>query len=1207
MAKPQEASVVQHLGTLFGVGTTRACSDRDLLERFSRGNGETAEAAFATLVERHGPMVLRVCRGVVGDTPDAHDAFQATFLVLIRKARGLWVRESLAPWLHGVALRVARKARIAASRRQRHERLAAETIAMKLTDASDDGSSTVHEEVDRLPRKYRAPIVLCYLEGLSHDDAALALGWPVGTVRGRLARARDLLRTRLRRRGLAPSPLVPLALFSDTCVTAPPVPESLIRATMALVPKATASAIPSAVAELAEAFLNAMVMSRLKTTAVAVVVVVAGAGLLAAAQSARSVPAKKEKPPAARAEVVAAQPVEVPEYWEPGATVTGRVVDQNGNPVVGADVLLLGGERLTVHAEPEPDGDGVRLMPSLRPPGNSSAKTDENGAFTVHREGSSTDRIAIVWDRMMFWEVTRKQLPRADNLLVALPKPCPLTIHADIPGKPAKQDFWVVGRVGDRLDWESDCLYYRHISVPNPGKRTIAALPPGQYAIERFEHTSTDVLGQLMTPCERRLVTTATGKPVDVTYDRKAGRPVEGRVRGLENTKLRRALITISYWGPEEVFKPDDEKKHRLLTNFDVIPIGPDGRFTTPPLPPNRYEIRLSAMKASTAPEANQSYDFGGFASVVVPESGAIAPVEIVAKRRADSPSTGEPSAIDPKEARLEVRAHDETGVPINDFTILLYGAQGRIASVGSENGLVVMSSGALNRAGWTSGELIVSAPDFAPTSQELDAITSLRKIDVGLKRGKRIRLRVRDPEGNPLAKGLSGLVHVYAERHREEARRLLAIRDLENRARQFRAANLLDVRDLGGGEFEFRVRTDEPEALYVGFGHPDVLLSYENGPVNPATLPQGVWDITLPRPATVDIVLKPLNDQSGKAIFADAHWSLMPDLGPGRPTPVLASGSFGPPAWRATIPHLSGSLRLQVSTTPANGGVRRNGIDANPGIYSFGRQWDAKPGEHLSLSLEPQPLRMDRWRGNRSARVIIQGAGNRGLSGEEFHVFSHDAHYGRLPVASGKLADDGRIVLENLAPTGADEYDGVYSVEVGAVRAGTFRVKDEPGVQEFRLNLAPREREFASEGAARDLATGKLIRIADFRGRVVFLEFWATWCGPCQAPIERLAALAKRRSAEWLNDVALVAVSIDNDRGALRKEVRARGLESIQHLWSPENKSDSAADAQSVYSVSAVPTAFLIDRDGRIVWRGQPGTDFDIEKRIEESVKPAR
>lgn len=208
--------------TLFSVGTSAGLTDGQLLERFIAGRDEAGELAFEALVAHHGPMVMRVCRNVLDDPHDVHDAFQAVFLVLARRAHAIRDRQSVACWLYGVAVRVSARARVVAIKRQIRDRrtsAAAQTIATAAPTSRNasaaertDQAEVVHQELSRLPEKYRAPVVLCYLEGLTHDEAAAQLRWPVGTVRSRLARARDRLRSRLSRRGvttpIAVGPLV---------------------------------------------------------------------------------------------------------------------------------------------------------------------------------------------------------------------------------------------------------------------------------------------------------------------------------------------------------------------------------------------------------------------------------------------------------------------------------------------------------------------------------------------------------------------------------------------------------------------------------------------------------------------------------------------------------------------------------------------------------------------------------------------------------------------------------------------------------------------------------------------------------------------------------------------------------------------------------------------------------------------------------------
>lgn len=177
-------------------------ADGVLLAQFLAG-GDSAAGAFGVILERHGPMVIAVCRSVLGRSHDAEDAFQATFLILVRRGDTILDGDALASWLHGVARRVALRARKqAASRRTREGLGVPDSPGRTHNPAGDELLGPVSEEIDRLPPKYRTPLILCGLEGRTHAEAARRLGWPVGTLSGRLSRARALLRDRCVRRGL---------------------------------------------------------------------------------------------------------------------------------------------------------------------------------------------------------------------------------------------------------------------------------------------------------------------------------------------------------------------------------------------------------------------------------------------------------------------------------------------------------------------------------------------------------------------------------------------------------------------------------------------------------------------------------------------------------------------------------------------------------------------------------------------------------------------------------------------------------------------------------------------------------------------------------------------------------------------------------------------------------------------------------------------
>ncbi len=217
MPGKHRGAVVRDLEQVFDQGTATDLSEGQLLRRFV---AEGDESAFSSLVSRHGPMVLGVCRRVLGTRPDADDAFQATFLVLLRRATALRDVDSLGPWLHGVAWRVASRARAGNARRRLEEEKAAATRPEQAEAECPADRHELHaiidEEINRLPEKYRRPIVLCYLEGLTQEAAARQLRWKAGVLRGRLDRARLRLRGRLARRGLAPVATLALAEWLES-------------------------------------------------------------------------------------------------------------------------------------------------------------------------------------------------------------------------------------------------------------------------------------------------------------------------------------------------------------------------------------------------------------------------------------------------------------------------------------------------------------------------------------------------------------------------------------------------------------------------------------------------------------------------------------------------------------------------------------------------------------------------------------------------------------------------------------------------------------------------------------------------------------------------------------------------------------------------------------------------------------------------------
>jgi RNA polymerase sigma factor (sigma-70 family) len=329
MAPVRLATVLRHIHHLAGTPPERDLPDAQLLQRFLAGRDE---AAFRALVDRHGRTVLGVCRSVLRHEQDAEDAFQATFLILARNAASIRRGAALASWLYGVAYRVASNSRRQTQRRQQRERRA-RTMARAephLDTALRELQEVVTQEVQRLPEKYRGPFVLCCLEGKSKSEAAAQLGWKEGTVSGRLAEARQRLRQRLARQGVALSAALCVSALGvgNALAVPPPLAEMTVRG-------ALGDAAPARIATLVEGATRAMSLSKAKLATLLVL----AAGLLGAAAG-RNYLAGFAAPPPDPAPPAAAVLANAPPEAALQVTVRGRVLDPDGKPLAGAEVLL---------------------------------------------------------------------------------------------------------------------------------------------------------------------------------------------------------------------------------------------------------------------------------------------------------------------------------------------------------------------------------------------------------------------------------------------------------------------------------------------------------------------------------------------------------------------------------------------------------------------------------------------------------------------------------------------------------------------------------------------------------------------------------------------------------------------------------------------------------------------------------------------------
>ncbi|MCI0456279.1 MAG: sigma-70 family RNA polymerase sigma factor [Gemmataceae bacterium] len=347
MSQPALNDVLRYLHGLFATEAGSDLSDGELLEQFRASREETA---FAILVQRHGSMVMNVCARVLKNAHAAEDAFQATFLVLVRKSASLCNHRSLGPWLYGVARRIALRARAQESTRRDREGRAAKMPRAEVLDELTwkELRSVLDEEIGSLPERYRAPVILCYLEGKSHEQSARELGWPKTSLEYRLTRAREMLRKRLERRGIALSGAALIGALTQNAVSAA-VPAQLTistvkGATLLLTSKTAAAGALSAKAIL----LEEEAMKSLLGSKVTVLAVLLATGLVAGGTGFALQKAGGEKAAgvaAADGDQFVVAPAKEPQEKgdnppaeEEAETLTaaGRVLDPDGKPVAGA-------------------------------------------------------------------------------------------------------------------------------------------------------------------------------------------------------------------------------------------------------------------------------------------------------------------------------------------------------------------------------------------------------------------------------------------------------------------------------------------------------------------------------------------------------------------------------------------------------------------------------------------------------------------------------------------------------------------------------------------------------------------------------------------------------------------------------------------------------------------------------------------------------
>ncbi|WP_165223548.1 sigma-70 family RNA polymerase sigma factor [Aquisphaera insulae] len=628
MADVGVRSLARDVEQVFRAGTAAGLSEPELIRRFAEDGND---AAFAAIVERHGPMVLGVCRRILGSV-DADDAFQATFLVLVRRRRSLRAAGSLGPWLHGVAWKVATRLRADAARRRLRDPLAARTEAVDFHHSERSAErlelrSILDEEIGRLPEKYRRPVILCDLEGLPQDAAARRLCWPAGVLRGRLDRARLKLRGRLARRGVAPVGAAVAGWLGATETAEAAISPSLRAATATAVARDLAvesvarTVAPSAAARLAGAFVRRQRQMRM----------IGAAGVLAIAAvvgSAVTIAAGGHPHPSAPTPLAA----------EPDNEET-RDVEIS---VVGPDGRSIPGAPVSLRTYPVLTSEAVRR-------GTFARREDDAAIVDADREGRLAVRIPAHGNALdVTVSIPGYGLYTADWLtrIVGQEMPNPLKIELE--------KAWTVG--GVVLDPEGKPIEGARVVVGiaarlQPGERITRYSRPatttdreGRWRYDRVPESVAEVTASIVLPG-------LAGSMVKLT---RAAAAVEGDSRSANSVTLRRGQGFEGKIRDERGRPIVGARLHvRLMpaARFHEISTGPDGTFRVEGCLPGTTDLLATAPGRAMASRS------------VAVGSRPVAPIELT---------------LMPARP-LRIRILDHTGKPVSNALIDLIRMDGRI------------------------------------------------------------------------------------------------------------------------------------------------------------------------------------------------------------------------------------------------------------------------------------------------------------------------------------------------------------------------------------------------------------------------------------------------------------------------------------------------------------------------------------------------
>lgn len=547
------------------------------------------------------------------------------------------------------------------------------------------------------------------------------------------------------------------------------------------------------------------------------------------------------------------------------------------------------------------------------------------------------------------------------------------------------------------------------------------------------------------------------------------------------------------------------------------------------------------------------------------------------------------------------IRAIDEHGNPIPKFEAMVDTADNWKAPwiVGSE-GIAELSP--VKDA--TVIDVIVRADGYASSVQRF-AGEERKKLERGeavivLRRGTSVQLKFRLPEETKWPTGL--LPQTYFAEYESHVRWTR-----EPDKQQSADRNMLNATAIDTGVFSLQLSKEAPP-FAIAIHAPGFLQYFEAGIFRAADVKDGRLEIELPRPAAIDVGFDFGEFDREKLPFSAVTFHIWRYMRPvSRDFNVAGTLANAPLDETLSVADLSpGDYAIRLHTIPKPGVQKLPGTDINPGEYHDLVGVTLKDGQRKKVTLSYSPFDKKAFRGDRTAVLHFVNPDGTPVVADDMTVNYFDVHHGPVPIFSGPIPKSGDVVIRGLTDRKRqiDRHTEPYQVKIGKKLLGGFRFSSTERSERFEFHLEPGVGDIAPDIELIDATTGKMVRLHDLRGKLVVLDFWATWCIPCQPALNRLDQLVAENASEWKDHVRIMPVSIDESIKSIGPHFRHRGWTNLTSYWSGESdRTGWKSPAARRYAIVGVPTMILIGRNGKILWRAH-GRTKDGEPDIEDRIK---